>query len=68
MWFFFHCLSIYSPDKIDGWLKENDVNNDSAFTALCSCGVDALIGSASKFPITSEFMQDMQAKWFIIES
>ena len=63
----FHCLSIYSPDKIDGWLNENDVDNDIGFTALCSCGVDALIGSASNFPITSEFMQDMHARWFRIE-
>jgi|688.fasta_scaffold156103_5 hypothetical protein len=63
----FHCLSIYSPDKIDGWLKENDVDNDYGFTALCSCGVDALIGSASNFPITIEFMQDMHERWFGIE-
>ena len=60
----FYCLSIYTPDKISEWLKED---NDSGYTALCSCGVDALIGSASNFPITSEFMQAMHSKWFSVE-
>lgn len=60
----FYCLSIYTPGKISEWLKED---NDSGYTALCSCGVDALIGSASNFPITSEFMKDMHARWFSVE-
>ena len=60
----FYCSSIYSPDKIDEWMKEN---NDSGYTALCSCGVDALVGSASGFSITPEFMKDMHARWFSIE-
>lgn len=59
----FYCLSIYTPDKISEWLKEDN----GGYTALCSCGVDALIGSTSNFPITSEFMQDMHSKWFSVE-
>jgi hypothetical protein len=36
-------------------------------TADCPrCGIDAVIGSASGFPITSEFLSSMNGRWFQI--
>ena len=33
--------------------------------ALCpSCGIDSVIGDASGFPITEEFLVAMEARWF----
>ena len=65
----FYCLSLFKPDRIVDWLKEDctDTNSDNIYTALCTCGVDAVIGSASGFPITTQFMQDMHAIWFNID-
>jgi hypothetical protein len=38
---------------------------DDGQTALCpSCGVDSVIGDASGFPITVEFLTAMEAHWF----
>jgi len=34
-------------------------------TALCPrCGIDAVIGSKSGFPITTEFLETMKTHWF----
>jgi hypothetical protein len=62
-------LSLFKPDQIIDWLKEDEANTDieNIHTALCTCGVDAVIGSASGFPITTQFMQDMHAIWFNID-
>jgi hypothetical protein len=59
----FYCLSIYPPGAIDEWCDEDvhDVGN----TALCPrCGVDSVIGSASGYPITAEFLDGMKTRWF----
>lgn len=54
----FHCLEIYSTGLIIDW-----VDNDK--TALCpECGIDSVIGSASNYPITKEFLQKMKTEWF----
>jgi hypothetical protein len=38
---------------------------DAADTALCPhCGIDAVIGDASGFPITKEFLSEMCQAWF----
>jgi hypothetical protein len=64
----FYCLSLFKPDQIIDWLKEDEANTDigNIYTALCTCGIDAVIGSASGFPITKQFMQNMHARWFSI--
>ena len=64
----FYCLSLFKPDQIIDWLKDDEANTDigNIYTALCTCGIDAVIGSASGFPITKQFMQDMHARWFSI--
>lgn len=55
----FHCTKIYPPTEIKDWLE------DKAGTALCPyCGVDAVIGDKSGYPITEEFLTQMRKHWF----
>ncbi len=54
----FYCLSTFPPVEITEWI-------DAGLTALCpNCPVDAVLGSASGFPITREFLETMHARWF----
>jgi hypothetical protein len=56
----FYCMSIYPPSEIVDWIDDQE-----ALTADCPrCGLDAVIGSASGFPITSEFLNLMNEHWF----
>ena len=55
------CLAIFPPADVREWLTESD-GQESAFCPRCS--IDAVIGSASGFPITSEFLQKMRRRWF----
>ena len=55
----FYCRKIFNPAEITEWLSE------TSGTALCPyCGVDAIIGEGSGFPITYEFLQEMNQYWF----
>ena len=56
----FYCQRIYSPSLIKEWVDKD--NN----TALCShCGIDAVIGDKSGFPVTEKaFLSDMYERWF----
>jgi hypothetical protein len=57
----FHCLAIFAADEILGWIDEP--RGDA--TACCPrCAIDAVIGSASGFPITREFLGAMRGYWF----
>lgn len=54
----FYCLATFAPSEITSWLEAEG-------TALCpNCDIDSVIGSASGFPITPEFLGRMQAHWF----
>ena len=54
----FCCLAIYAPADIEEWC-------DGGETALCPrCGIDAVLGSASGFPITRELLAAMKSRWF----
>ncbi|WP_263356945.1 cytoplasmic protein [Acidicapsa ligni] len=54
----FYCLSTFPPTAITGWI-------DDGQTALCPrCPVDAVLGSASGLPITSDFLERMHNRWF----
>jgi hypothetical protein len=54
----FYCLSIFEPVEIERWV-------DKGGTALCPrCGIDSVIGSASGYPITRDFLERMHRKWF----
>lgn len=57
----FYCLTVFAPSKIDDWLNDE--------CARCpNCGIDSVIGSASGYPITKEFLQEMKDYWFRCES
>jgi hypothetical protein len=54
----FACLDLFEFKQIQEW-------TDDGQTALCpSCGIDSVIGDASSFPITAEFLAVMEARWF----
>jgi NAD-dependent SIR2 family protein deacetylase len=54
----FYCKSTFQPQKIEEWIDEEE-------TALCpACGIDSVIGSASGYPITEDFLSRMHAHWF----
>jgi hypothetical protein len=55
----FYCLAVFKPEAIERWLNEGDG------TALCpECMIDSVIGSASGYPITREFLGRMHRHWF----
>ena len=55
----FYCLEIFDPKEIEDW------DEDVSGTAICPyCGVDAVIGEHSGYPITTEFLKKMQEYWF----
>lgn len=57
----FSCLAIFLPDDITDWIPEKGGGE----TARCPrCDVDSVIGSASGFPITKEFLGEMRLYWF----
>jgi hypothetical protein len=59
----FHCCQIFPPAAIHDW---TDHREEVGQTALCpKCGIDSVIGSASAYPITQEFLVAMSAHWFL---
>lgn len=59
----FHCRHIFQPKKIREWV---DVSGPlEKQTALCPhCAIDSVIGDASGFDITEEFLREMKRHWF----
>ena len=56
----FYCKKIFKSSEIKEWIK--DKNGD---TAKCPyCLVDAVIGDASGYALTDEFLTQMNKKWF----
>ena len=54
----FYCTAIFLPSEITEWI-------DDAQTALCPrCSIDSVVGSASGYPISTEFLQKMEDRWF----
>jgi hypothetical protein len=54
----FYCLAMFPPAEITEWVGGEE-------TALCArCGIDSVIGCASGYPITSEFLKRMHDYWF----
>ena len=54
----FYCIEIFKPSEIKDW-------TDDGQTAQCArCGIDSVVGSSSGFPITEEFLKEMQKYWF----
>lgn len=60
----FYCLSIFDSSEIKEWLIHPNPA-DRLGTALCpECDIDSVIGESSGYPITPEFLQAMNNKWF----
>ena len=58
----FYCGSVFPPDAIIDW---TDSSEGVGQTALCpQCHIDSVIGSASGFPVTPEFLTAMHARYF----
>jgi hypothetical protein len=58
----FYCLAIFPPSEIECWI---DPWEEVGQTALCPrCEIDSVIGSASGYPITEEFLGLMNRHWF----
>jgi hypothetical protein len=55
----FYCSAVFSPTAITRW-------TDGGETAICPfCGVDAIIGDQSGYPVTSsKWLERMKAHWF----
>jgi hypothetical protein len=53
----FYCLRTFPPGAIWEWLA-----NETAFCPFCR--IDSVIGSASGFPITEDFLRRMYVRWF----
>ncbi|MEM6900603.1 MAG: cytoplasmic protein [Pseudomonadota bacterium] len=56
----FYCKKIFLADDIVDWVQYEP-------TAFCPhCPVDAVIGDASGFPITIDFLSAMHNRWFMV--
>ncbi len=54
----FHCTGRFASAEITEWVDDDQ-------TALCPrCGVDAVVGDASGYPITPAFLSAMRRTWF----
>ena len=59
----FYCGNIFKPSEIDVWTDKN--NEGVGQTALCPyCSVDLVIGQASGYPISDDFLSRMHKRWF----
>lgn len=56
----FYCLDTYPPNRIEDW-------TDEGRTAICPCGVDSVVGSASG-RVDPLFLKSMRAYWFRIDN
>jgi hypothetical protein len=54
----FYCLHIFIADDVQVWW-------DNGQTATCpNCGVYSVLGDASDYPITTDFLKLMKHNWF----
>jgi hypothetical protein len=54
----FYCGETFLSAEIEEWVDDEQ-------TALCPrCGIDSVIGSVSGFPMTKEFLAEMNRYWF----
>jgi hypothetical protein len=54
----FYCQQSFRPNEITEW-------HDEGQTGFCPhCGIDALIGSASGFKPSADFLKEMNQYWF----
>jgi hypothetical protein len=54
----FYCERMFSPREVQEWADEGQ-------TAICPyCGIDAVIGDKSGYPIDFAFLRKMKERWF----
>lgn len=55
----FNCGAVFSPEEIVEWIDDAEGQ-----TAICPrCDVDAVLGEASGYPLTKEFLDEMRRRW-----
>ena len=65
----FSCSAVFLPADITEWLEEKGgplSKKPDPWTAICpKCGIDAVIGTASGFPVDQpSFLEAMNERWF----
>ena len=55
----FSCCEIFSPSEITDYLPDEPPTAECPF-----CYTDSVIGDASGFPITKDFLKKMKKRWF----
>lgn len=56
----FNCLHIFPSEEVVYWEE-----GKGEATAVCPyCDIDSVLGDASGFPITEEFLKKMQKRYF----
>jgi hypothetical protein len=59
----FYCLKVFATKEIVEWV-DVDANGVGRTAIRPKCGIDSVIGSASGYPITEHFLQEMHDHWF----
>jgi hypothetical protein len=66
----FYCLATFPPTEITEWTDWPDGTPDGeedrfGQTALCPrCAIDSVPGSAAGYPLTPNFLEAMNVRWF----
>ena len=55
----FSCCEIFTPSEITDYLPDEPPTAECPF-----CHIDSVIGDASGFPITKDFLKKMKKRWF----
>jgi hypothetical protein len=56
------CLAIFPAAEVTSWCDPRPMPDR---TALCPrCGIDLVLPAAAGFPLTREFLEAMQIRWF----
>ena len=55
----FSCYEIFTPSEITDYFPDEPPTAECPF-----CHIDSVIGDASGFPITKDFLKKMKKRWF----
>jgi hypothetical protein len=59
----FYCCATFPPSDVTEWVDEGSDGHGQ--TALCpKCGIDSVIGDRSGFPLSRDFLLEMNSYWF----
>lgn len=57
----YYCLSIFKPAAIWEWIHPGKIDE---FPMCPYCGIDSVFGDASGYPVTKDFLREMNKYWF----